>query len=201
MVPGSSSKPATCSWRQRMEDSDCALCSATATRSPVAGSTTCSAPRAPRCRHAGPGPERQRLRGALDPYRPRRVPRLAADHQQWSPGAGPPDLCRALQPTPTTPSTWARTTWPIRRSDPGRGGSASPGVPTRPPWWPASRIPASCMNAFTHPTGPRRVGARAHRAISGAVAGSPCRRGSRRSIAIGHRRPGRTGPRRPARWR
>jgi hypothetical protein len=27
------------------------------------------------------------------------------------------------------------------------------GAPTRPPWWPASRVPASCMNAFTHPTG------------------------------------------------
>jgi hypothetical protein len=35
----------------------------------------------------------------------------------------------------------------------GWQGSASPGAPTRPPWWPASRVPASCMNAFTHPTG------------------------------------------------
>jgi putative transposase len=33
----------------RGEDGDCALCSATATPSSVVGSTTCSAPRAPRC--------------------------------------------------------------------------------------------------------------------------------------------------------
>jgi transposase len=61
-------------------------------------------------RHAGPGPERQRLRRAVDPDRPRRVPRLAADHQPRSPGTGPKDLCRALQPTSPTPSAWARTT-------------------------------------------------------------------------------------------
>jgi putative transposase len=84
-------------------------------------------------RHAGPGAERQRLRGAVDPYRPRRVPGLATDHQQWSPGTGPPEVCRALQPASSTPGAWAGTTWPIRRSDPGRWGSASPGVPTRPP--------------------------------------------------------------------
>jgi hypothetical protein len=103
-------------------------------------------------RHAGPGAERERLRRALDPYDPRRVPRLAADRQPWSPGSGPPEVCRALQPTSPTPSAWAPTAWSIRRSDPGWRGSASPGAPTRPPWWPASRVPASCMNAFTHPT-------------------------------------------------
>jgi hypothetical protein len=97
--------------------------------------------------------KRERLCGALDPYRPCRVPRLAADHQQWSPGAGPPDLCRALQPTSSTPGAWARTAWSIRCSDLRRRGSASPGAPPRPPWWPASRVPTSCMNAFTHPTG------------------------------------------------
>jgi len=61
-------------------------------------------------RYAGPGAERERLCGALDPHRPRRVPRLAADRWPWSPGAGPPDPCRALQPTAPTPSAWARTT-------------------------------------------------------------------------------------------
>jgi putative transposase len=60
------------------------------------------------------------------------------DHRPWSPGAGPPEVCRALQPTSSTPSAWARTAWSIRRSDPGWRGSASPGAPTRPPWWPAS---------------------------------------------------------------
>jgi hypothetical protein len=82
-------------------------------------------------RDAGAGAERERLRGAVDPYCPCRVPRLAADHRPWSPGAGPPDLCRALQPTSSTPSAWAPTAWSIRRSDPGRRGSASPGAPTR----------------------------------------------------------------------
>jgi putative transposase len=35
-------------------------------------------------RHAGPGAERQRLCRAVDPHRPRRLPRLAADHRPWS---------------------------------------------------------------------------------------------------------------------
>ena len=92
-------------------------------------------------------------RPALDPYGPRRVPGLGADRQPWSLGAGPPEVCRALQPTSSTPSAWARTAWSILRSDPGWRGSASPAAPTRPAWWPPSRVPASCMNAFTHPTG------------------------------------------------
>jgi putative transposase len=49
----------------------CAFLSATGTRSSVVASTTCSAPRVPRCSLRRPGAERERLRGALDPDRPR----------------------------------------------------------------------------------------------------------------------------------
>jgi hypothetical protein len=46
---------------------------------------------------------------------------------------------------------------PSAGADPNRRGSASPSAPMRPPSWPASRVPASCMNAFAHPTGLGRV--------------------------------------------
>jgi hypothetical protein len=89
-------------------------------------------------RDAGPSAERQRLCGAVDPYRPRCVPGLAAARWPWSPGAGPPDRSRPRQPASSAPGAWAGTAEPIRRSDPGRRGPASPGAPTRPPWWPTS---------------------------------------------------------------
>jgi putative transposase len=73
------------------------------------GSTTCSAPRAPSASDAGPSTERERPCGALDPYRPCRVPRLAAALRPRSLGTDPPDLCRALQPASSTPGAWAGT--------------------------------------------------------------------------------------------
>jgi Integrase core domain len=51
------------------------------------------------------------------------------------------------------PSAWAGTAQSSRCSDPARRPSPSPSGPTRPAWWIGSRVPTSCMNAFTHPTG------------------------------------------------
>src|SRR5215211_7048114 len=49
MVPGSPSKPATCSWCWASGAGRCASSSATGTPRSVVGSTMCSAPRVPRC--------------------------------------------------------------------------------------------------------------------------------------------------------
>jgi hypothetical protein len=48
-VPGSPSRPATCCWCSANKSAGCGSCSAIGTRSSPAASTTCSAPRAPRC--------------------------------------------------------------------------------------------------------------------------------------------------------
>src|SRR6266567_5529045 len=65
---------------------------------------------------AAAGAETRTLCGALDPHRPRRVPRLAADRWAKAFGAGPWDLRRGLQPassTPGAPAAIARCTIPM----------------------------------------------------------------------------------------
>jgi Homeodomain-like domain len=66
------SRPATCCWCSANEDDSCALCCATATRSSPAASTTCAAPRAPRCwsrrcRRRTPTPTRSAGSGRCGP--------------------------------------------------------------------------------------------------------------------------------------
>ena len=152
MVPGSPSRPATRSWRQRMKDSDCALCSATATRSSVVGSTTCSAPRAPRW-------SSRRSKRRTPAYAERWIRTVRAEYLDWLLIIGRGHLeqvlrryvehynqhrpHRALGLEPPDPLAGLTLVSQARRV---------PGTPTRPSWWLASGVPASCMNAFTHPT-------------------------------------------------
>ena len=56
---------------------------------------------------AGAGAQGERVRGALGPHGPRRVPGLAADRRPRPPGAGPSGLRRALQPAPSAPGAGA----------------------------------------------------------------------------------------------
>jgi hypothetical protein len=97
-VCGSPSRPATCCWCSANEDDTCAWCYATATRSSPAASTTCSAPRAPRCssRRCRRQRQRPRARGALDPDGAGRVPGLAADPRTRPPRTGAAGVRRAL---------------------------------------------------------------------------------------------------------
>ena len=103
--------------------------------------------------HAGAGAQRQRSRRALDPYRPRRVPGLAAAHWTQARGAGAPSLRRPLQRPSSAPSAWAGTAGSTSRSNRHQQGSKARASP-RPPWRAARRVPpASCMNGFLPPTG------------------------------------------------
>src|SRR6266516_801538 len=74
---------------------------------------------------AAAGAETRTLCGALDPHRPRRVPRLAADRWAKAFGAGPWDLRRGLQPassTPGAPAAIARCTIPMATGSEGQQG-------------------------------------------------------------------------------
>jgi putative transposase len=75
----------------------------------VAGSTTYSAARAPRCSSRRSRPRTRTPTRTLDPDRPRGVPGLAVDRQPWSLRAGPADLYPALQPTSSPLSARAGT--------------------------------------------------------------------------------------------
>jgi putative transposase len=67
--------------------------------------------------------------------------------------AGTAGLHRALQPASPAPAL--RLEAPKRRlwPDDRQRRSPRPGAPTRPPRRSGARVPASCMNAFAHPTG------------------------------------------------
>jgi hypothetical protein len=90
---------------------------------------------------------------------PRRVPGLAADRRTKLLGGGPAGLCRALQPASSASGARACGTGPTCWAGGCRRGSAGRGSSTRSARRSAPRIPASCMNAFAHPTGQRRSAA------------------------------------------
>jgi hypothetical protein len=110
-----------------------------------------------RCRDApdaGAGTQRGRLRRALGPHRPRRVPGLAADHRTRPLGAGPAGLRRPQQHPSSAPSARTGTAGSTRRSNRRPRRPAKQGASTRPTRRTPPRIPStSCMNAFAHPTG------------------------------------------------
>jgi hypothetical protein len=102
----------------------------------------------------GAGTHGERLRKSGGWHRPGRVSGLAADRGTGSSRAVPARLRRALQPAPPAPSAEPGRTRSTRRYR-GRQGSprqtASTGLARRS----CSRVPASCMNVFTHPTADR----------------------------------------------
>jgi hypothetical protein len=72
-----------------------------------------------------------------------------------APGAGATDLGPALQPAPPAPGVEPRSAGSTHRAERRCQGPARQGAPTRSARRLAPRVPASCMNALTHPTGRR----------------------------------------------
>jgi hypothetical protein len=89
------------------QDAGSGLCCAIGTRSSPTGSTMSSPRTVPRCSRRRCRHQRERLRRAVDPYRPHRVLGLAADRRTRPLGTGPPGLRRPRQRPSSTPG--ART--------------------------------------------------------------------------------------------
>ena len=137
-------------------------------------------------------------RGALGAHRPCRVPRLAPDRRPWPPRAGPADLRPALQRSSSPPGAGAATARPARPADRPLPGGPRHRVSTRPARRFASRVPASCMNDFTHPTG-AEPGRDASAAVSPAARTSPAKPDG---VAAERAQPARPDPPSgPAAWR
>jgi len=77
----------------------------------------------------------------------------AADRRPRPPRAGPPGLRSALQRPSAAPGPLAAAAGSSSPTGPHRQRAAGPSPPTRPARRPPPRVPASCMNAFAHPTG------------------------------------------------
>ena len=123
--------------------------------------------------YADPGPERQRRCRAVGRHRAPRMPGPSPDHRPPPPRSRPAQLRQALQPPSSRPQP--RPVGARVVSAPRQSGTASrqidppPRCPRRPdprirtrsmtsdrflaPHGTGSRVPTSCTNAFTHPTG------------------------------------------------
>src|SRR6266545_5972330 len=81
------------------------------------------------------------------------MPGLAAGGGEQAPGPDPSRLRGALQPAPTASRARTGVAGSCHRDYDPRRGSAGSGPPSRPARRSPTRVPTSCMNAFTHPTG------------------------------------------------